>query len=144
MQGYSTFPIVLRLKPHHQMQYSIYWNSGSLLSNTASLSRYLSNVQPIGLVWHKAFFRWVRAQGWSPGTSDDSKNASSPVAISHKRQTINQAPPRRVRAWGYSALRFEDAGQEAPRPTVSGGRTHRPDPYTDQHGRPRCVPARIH
>ena len=34
-----------------------------------------------GQVWHKAFFRWVWAQGWSPDAFGISKNAYGPVGI---------------------------------------------------------------
>ena len=36
-------------------------------------------------VWHKAFLRWVQAQGCSPDTPGGSKNASAPVGIPLKR-----------------------------------------------------------
>ena len=32
----------------------------------SSQPRYLLQAQPYGQVWHKAFFRWARAQGRSP------------------------------------------------------------------------------
>ena len=56
-----------------------------------------------GWVWYKAFFRWVWAPGRSLDTPGGSKNTSGPVDILLKkgrlrRQVINQAPPRRVRA----------------------------------------------
>ena len=40
-------------------------------------------------------FRWVQMQGRSPDIPDEHKNASGPV----RHQTINLAPPRRVRTW---------------------------------------------
>ena len=30
---------------------------------------YMSNVPPTGRMWHKAFFRWIWAQGHSPDTA---------------------------------------------------------------------------
>ena len=55
-------------------------------------------------VWHKAFLRWVRAQGYGPDMPGISKNASGLVGITLKkgylkRQAIILAFPERVRAW---------------------------------------------
>ena len=41
-----------------------------------------------------------------------------------RHSPMSQAPPRRVRVWGDGLLRFEDAGQGEPRPTVSRAGTH--------------------
>ena len=64
---------------------------------------YLSSVPPNGRVWHKAFLRWVRAQGRSPHVPGISKNATDPVGINLKRhlrrRAINQTSPKRVKAW---------------------------------------------
>ena len=49
--------------------------------------RYLTNVLPDGRVWHKAFFRWFRAQGRNPDTPGGSKNATDTVGIPKKRGT---------------------------------------------------------
>ena len=43
--------------------------------------RYLLHAPPNGQVWHKAFFRWVRAQGRSPHAPSIPKNANGPVGI---------------------------------------------------------------
>ena len=43
--------------------------------------RYLMTAPPNGHVWHKAFFRWVRAQGRSPHAPGIPKNAYGPVSI---------------------------------------------------------------
>ena len=47
--------------------------------------RYVSFVLPTGQVWHMTFFRGVRVQGSNPDTPSDSKTASGPVSIAHKR-----------------------------------------------------------
>ena len=47
--------------------------------------RYLSSVPPTGRMWHKAFLRWVRAQGLNPDAPGIRKNASGPVGIPLKR-----------------------------------------------------------
>ena len=46
---------------------------------------YLSIVPPTRPVWHKAFLRWVQAQGPSLDAPGGSKNASGPVGISLKK-----------------------------------------------------------
>ena len=50
-------------------------------------SWYLSFIPPTVRVWHKAFFRWVQAQGLSRDMPGSSKNASGPVGIPLKRGT---------------------------------------------------------
>ena len=54
------------------------------------IKQYLTNVPPDGRVWHKAFFRWVRAQGCGPDTSGGPKNTLGPVSIPLKR--VPQVP----------------------------------------------------
>ena len=55
-------------------------------------------------VWHKAFLRWVRAQGHCPDTPGISKNNlrarwHSPKKGRLRLQAINLNPPRRVTVW---------------------------------------------
>ena len=67
--------------------------------------RYLTNVPPDEQVWHKAFFRWVRAQDCGPDTPGSFKNASGPVGFSGDKPKTS---PRRVKAWREGHLRHEE------------------------------------
>ena len=74
-----------------------------------------------------------------------------------RRQAINLAPPKRVRAWGDGPQRLEYAGGGAPDmnagfpesmsdgldSTATGTKTYPTDQCTDQYGRPKCVPAQL-
>ena len=51
-------------------------------------SRYLLFVPPNRPVWHNTLFRWIRAQGHSPDTPGDSKNASGTDIIPLKRSPL--------------------------------------------------------
>ena len=44
-------------------------------------------------------FRWVQLQGCGPDTHGEHKNASDLIGIPLKKEVINLAPPKRVRAW---------------------------------------------
>ena len=61
-----------------------------------------------GHVWHRAFFRWVRAQGQSPNSPDISQKClrprrHSPYLGRLRRRAMN--PPKGVKAWGEAPLR---------------------------------------
>ena len=59
------------------------WHSIAAIHHleTGSSLQYLMLTSPNGHVWHKDFFRWVRAQGWSPHMPGISKNAYSLIGI---------------------------------------------------------------
>ena len=67
--------------------------------------RYLSSIPPTGRVWHKAFLRWVWAQGRSADALGIPKNASKKGHL--RCQAINLTPPRRVKAQGDAPLKLE-------------------------------------
>ena len=106
-------------------------------------------------MWHKAFLggfvRRTVAQTCSAAPKFFEPRRHSPKK---RRQAINLAPPRTVRAWGDGPLKLEDAGlgelnmnaglsefmsDGFDRLPAEPGHT-RPNLCTDQHGRPRCDP----
>ena len=76
------------------------------------LQRYFSTVPPSEQEWHKAFLRWVRAQGCRPDSPGSSKKCLGPYRHSPEKgclrcQAINLNLPRRVKAWLDCPLRLE-------------------------------------
>ena len=63
---------------------------------------------PNGNVWHRAFFRWVRAQGCSPHAPGISKNAYGLVCIPLIRGASGAGrypTPKEVKAWPEGPLK---------------------------------------
>ena len=61
----------------------------------------------------RPFLRWVQAKGRSPDTQTHPEKYIRPhrhsaIKERFRRQAINLAPPRRVRAWGDGLLRLEE------------------------------------
>ena len=76
-------------------------------------SGYLLHALPYGQVWHKALFRWVRAQGRSSHAPGISKKylrprRHSPYKGRLRRRAINPTSPKRVKAWGEGPLRLKE------------------------------------
>ena len=86
----------------------------------------------------RPFLRWVLAQGCSSDHARHSPKCLGPrwrfsKWARLKRQAINLASPRRVRAWGTTPWGSRYVNPET---------WHtRPDPCRWYHGRPKCVPS---
>ena len=101
----------------------------------------------------QGLFRWVLAQDRSPDTPGGFKSALRPVGIplkrvSFRRQVINLAAPRKVRALVDGSLRIEDVGLGKPDinaclPEFMSDDLDRlqMDLWADQHCLPKCAPA---
>ena len=89
---------------------------------------YLSSVPPTRGIRHKAYVRWVRAQGHSPHAPGMLQKYLGPCQHSPKggRQAINLTSPKRVKA-----------RRDAP---LASGEAHLTKPRSWQHGRPKCDP----
>ena len=90
--------------------------------------RYLSYVQPTGRVWHKAFFRLIRAQGRSPNTLGGSKNTSIPAGITPLKERFELEG---TVSWGLRMPVKVHLDWLPLEPGYTG-----PDPCSDQRNRP--------